>query len=223
MNRFLVFLICALAILALVLGAVLVFRIPGPSANNPSTQITLATSTVQEETDGYVINVAYPQFGIPAADTQIKAIVDKAVADFKAVPPYSAPGFPKYEFDGSYDSAYIGPDIVSAKLLLYQDTGGAHGNAVAIGLNFDAKTGQALSLDDVLALIGKTLKQVSDAATAQLTKDFGMVQFLEGVAPTRENYLTFVVGKTSVRFIFQQYQVEAYAAGMPEISFPRVK
>ncbi|MBI5470679.1 DUF3298 domain-containing protein [Candidatus Kaiserbacteria bacterium] len=221
MPRFIAFLITVAAILALVLGAVFVFRMPGPSL--APAQATLATSTVQEETSGYVINVAYPQFGIPAADIQIKAIVDRAVTDFKMVPPYNEPGFPKYEFDGSYDSAYIGPDIVSARLILYQDTGGAHGNAIAIGLNFDASSGVPISLDEALALIGKTLPEVADAATKQLTKDFDIVQFPEGATPTLENYQTFLISKNSVTFIFQQYQVEAYAAGMPEISFSRVK
>ena len=222
MYRFIAFLITALAILALVLGAFFVFRMPGPSAV-VSTPITLATSTIQEETATYVINVAYPQFGILAADTHIKAIVDRAVADFKAVPPYTETGFLKYEFDGSYNSSYIGPDIVSARLILYQDTGGAHGNAVAYGLNFDASSGAPLTLDQALSLIGKTLPEVADTATVQLTKDYEMVQFPEGVLPTPENYQTFLINKDSVTFIFQQYQVEAYAAGMPEITFARVK
>jgi hypothetical protein len=192
------------------------------SSSQETSPIAMATSTIQADTDTYTINLAYPKFGIERADIQVQAIVDRAVDEFKAIPPNPTPIAAKNELDGQFTPINQGPDILSALLEIYQFTGGAHGATVAYGLNFHAD-GSAVTLDQALALIGKNLQQVSDAALGQLTERFEMVQFPEGATPTPENYATFVVSKDSVTFIFQQYQVEAYAAGMPQVTFPRVK
>ena len=175
------------------------------------------------ETDVYKIDVAYPVFGIPQIDSHTKSIVQKAVMDFKNNPPNPTPVAAKNEMIGMYGDVYSDEDIISAKMEIYQFTGGAHGGTVTYGLSFDQKAGTLLTLDDALTLTGMSLGQISEAAKKQLTMRFGMVQFPEGAAPTPENYSTFIVSKDAVTFIFQQYQVEAYAYGMPEISIPRVK
>jgi len=209
------------------LGLISLFVLLSP--RNPSstvvrqTAISLSTSTVSEETPIYVIDAVYPVFGIPALDAKIKANVDAGISEIKDMEANPSPNSIQNTFESTFDSVYIGPDVVSVKLILSDYTGGAHNNSVALGLNYDRSTGQFLKLDDALSLIGKDLQQVSDIASAKLTEEFGQVQFEEGVAPTPQNYATFVVGKKSVRFIFQEYQVEAFAAGQPEIEIARVK
>ena len=80
-----------------------------------------------------------------------------------------------------------------------------------------------ISLDEALKMTGKSLRQISIEASKQLQDRFGTVQFPEGAIAIEKNYETFVINTSTVNFIFQQYQVEAYAAGMPEVSFPRIK
>jgi hypothetical protein len=157
-------------------------------------------------------------------DAKIDAAVKAATDAFKAdVAQMGAPetGFSKYSFKGEAADTYSGGDIVSERINLYQDTGGAHGLPIVITLNYDSSTGDEVTLDKALSLIGLTLQQVSDKALAQLHQEYGDSVFVDGAAPKPENYQTFIVGPYNVTFIFQAYQVVAYAAGMPEISFAR--
>ena len=186
------------------------------------TDSSIATTTIAETTDTYQINIAYPTLGVAKADIKVKAIVDKTVSEFKAIPPNPTPISAKSELDGEFEIISSEPSILSVLMQIYQFTGGAHGGTTAYGLNFHPD-GNTVTLDEALALTGKSLQEVAEDATKQLTEDFQMVQFPEGAAPTRENYSTFVIDKNSVTFIFQQYQVEAYVAGMPQITIPRVK
>jgi len=190
-----------------------------------SRALTLATSTLAEEGTDYSVGVEYPQFGDAAIDAQIRDAVAAAAAELKAQAAKDAPvsqGFRKYEFIGMYSDVYIGPDIVSFRQVLAQDTGGAHPLPVVEGFNFDARTGRRLTLDDALAMAGLTLDTLAAGAKAQLAQQFdGDVMFPEGAVAKIENYGTFLISKDTVAFIFQPYQVEAYAAGTPEVSFAR--
>lgn len=195
--------------------------LPEDTGTAAGTEMRVATEFVG--TDAYRIEARYPQFGNPLVDEKIKAAVDVAIADFKTIPP-NPPGSatPKNEFIGSFDTVYAGSDIISVKLLLSQDTGGAHPNTVAVGVNVDPKTGRALTLDDALALTGMSLGQVAAESLAQLKAKLGAdMIFPEGADPKPENYGTFLVSASAVTFVFQSYQVAPYSSGMQEVSFPR--
>jgi hypothetical protein len=194
----------------------------------------MATSTEQvgegsmraltENTDTYTIDITYHHVASAAINAQIDAEV-RAVADaFKADAAQMGspePGFPKFSLQGESADVYDGSDIVSERINLYQDTGGAHGLPIVLTLNYDAATGEKVSLDRALSLIGMDLTQVSQKVLTQLRQEFGDSIFAEGAAPKAENYGTFLVTPYNVTFIFQAYQVVAYAAGMPEVTFAR--
>lgn len=216
-------------ILALGVGAYFLFinRSTAPVAQNatttPAVTPVLSSVSVQEEADLYKINVAYPHFGVAAADAAVDAIVQTDIAQFKneAVAIDYLPTA-KYEMIGLFDTTTIADDLVSARLIVSRDTGGAHPNATVVGFNFNPQTGTAYSQDDALAMIGMDLQQLSIEAMRQLNADAGdAIQFPEGAAPSRDNYAAFVIGENQVTFYFQQYQVAAYAAGILEISVPR--
>ena len=183
----------------------------------------LKVETVSEDTEAYLIDVRYPQFGIPLVDAKIKAVVDNAVAAFKsypANPPESAA--PKNEFTGSFNSTYVGPDIVSVALSISEYTGGAHPNTVIIGVNVDRKTGKDVTLDDALLMIEKTLPEVSGESLVQLKAVLGEdMIFPEGAEPKPDNYSTFTVSKDKITFIFNNYQVAPYSAGPQSSEFAR--
>lgn len=226
MNRYAAF---ALAIVALgVLGFILYPHLktsqePIPAPNIPE-QTTVTTQVIAEDADTYTIDVKYPQFGIPAIDTDIRAKVDAAVSEFRELPPNPPESAtPKNEFTGTFEVVYIGPGAISAKLILSQYTGGAHPMTIVSGINYDTATGEPLTREDAFRLIGKTVQQVSAEATAQLEAKVGDAFFEEGASPDPENFSSFVVSEDEVTFIFQQYQVAPYALGVQEISFDRVE
>lgn len=220
-------LIVAIAGVLVIVAAVVWWR-GGASAVNTllpqeSRKVAVTTASINEDAEYYSIQAEYPQFGIPALDGEIRGAVEVAVAGLKAQPANPSPHGIKNEFSSTFDSVYIGPDIVSVRLLLSQYTGGAHGLSVAVGVNYDRANKKLLTLDDALALTGKTLEQVSASALAQLNERYSEVQFPDGAAPAPENYAAFTVDAENVTFTFQQYQVEAYALGMPQVVIPRVR
>ena len=215
-------------VLGLLAWAVMFSAIPSP-VQTAVKVVSVSTSTLQESAQGYTIKIDYPHVGIPAIDSQIKKSVEDAAAEFKtlAQPDQSAGskvgGLPQNSFDGTFESVYVGPDVVSAVLILSQYTGGAHPLTILSGVNFERTTGRKLLLDDALKLIGKSTEQVSAEVTAQLIAKFGQGFFAEGANTNPENFSSFVISADSVTFIFQQYQVAAYVAGPQKISFTRIK
>lgn len=224
MKRFSVY-ILALAVL-FALGYLVVAFVPmrsifgQRSVQNSDVQMTAAQ--IHENGASYTVSAEYPQFGIPAIDSQIKKAVEDTVAEFEAYPPNPADSAtPQNEFTGRFDKVYIGPDIISFELILSQYTGGAHPMTLLSGMNFDRATGRKLELNDALRLIGFTVGQVSAQASAQFREKFGDAFFSQGSDTNPENFSSFTISATEVTFIFQQYQVAAYAAGPQEISFER--
>lgn len=192
-----------------------------------TTRITVTTATISEETPDYSIDAKYPRFGIAAIDARIQAYIVEAVAALKSRAQEDEPAkndFPQYLYSASFDSVYVGESILSARLDTGDYTGGAHGLPHIYGVNFDRATGKELTLDDALKLMGLTLAQVATRAKAQLTTEYGDdLLAIEGADPTSDNYKAFYITKDSVVFIFQPYQVTAYAAGAPEVSIARVR
>jgi hypothetical protein len=192
-----------------------------PVAQNPGTQITVAH--INDATSTYTVNVQYPQVGIPAIDAQIKTTVQDAVAEFETTPPNPPDSAtPQNSFTGTFDSLYIGPDVVSVKLVLSQYTGGAHDLTVINGLNYDRATGKALTLDDALKITGLSLDQLAASAATQLKASLGdAFMFPDGASANRDNFNSFVISADKVTFIFQEYQVAPYSEGIQHVSFPR--
>ena len=187
------------------------------------TQSNVSIATSQDESSTYMVDVKYPQFGLSAIDADIKSKVDASVAEFKALPPNPAESAtPQNEFTGTFESVYVGSDFVSAKLILSQYTGGAHPMTIYSGVSYDSETGRQLLPQDAFDLIGMTADQVSAKATAELKAKLGDAIFEEGVNSNPENFSSFVVSENEVTFIFQPYQVAAYAAGPQQVSFKRV-
>ena len=222
-------LLALLAIIALVVGAYLLLagRADAPIAEEILKPLTLAvsTTTIAEKTSDYEIDARYPQFGAPAVDTKIRTLVEGDIAELKGDAEgraLDAPDMPPYQYDAFFDHVYRGPDVVSARLMTNVYTGGAHGLPTVIGINIDRVSGRELTLDDALEMIGLSLRQLATEAKRQLEANQGEpLQFPEGASPVQENYATFYISKDKVTFVFQPYQVAAYAAGAPEISIPR--
>lgn len=189
---------------------------------NLSKSIQVTTAKVNEETPAYLIDVQYPKFGIAAIDGKVQRIVEDTITEFKGYPANPPEmSSPQNELTIRYETPYVGPDVVSVKLIISEYTGGAHPNSLFSGLNFARSTGAQLLQSDAFVLTGLTVQQVSAQATAQLKAKLGDTMFEEGVNTNPENFSSFVISADRVTFIFQPYQVAAYAAGPQEVSFER--
>lgn len=221
-------LIGIIAVVVIAAGAYLVWsRTPVSQdvvARGTPVVMDMQTATVSEETENYTITGEYPIFGVPEIDAAIEEVVDNAIASFKAYPSDtpSVDSIPKNSQDISYDSVYTGSDYVSVELLVSEYTGGAHPNTVIIGANV-MPNGTKVTLDDALALIGKSLKEVASETDAELKLRLENAYFADGSAPIAENYSTFLINESSVIFVFNPYQVGPYAAGPQEVAFDRVR
>ncbi len=191
-----------------------------------STPVTVTTATLSEETADYSIDAKYPRFGIAAVDARIQGYIIAAVAELKSRAQEDEPAkndFPQYLYSASFDSVYIGDEILSARLDTGDYTGGAHGLPHIFGVNFDRASGKELTLADALKLTGLSLEQVAARAKTTLKAEYGdNLLSIEGADAKTDNYQAFYITKDNVVFIFQPYQVTAYAAGAPEVSIPRL-
>ena len=187
----------------------------------------MTVKSVHEAGEYFIVNALYPKFGIASVDARIEDAAMEEIALFKEAAkeyPPEIEGTPLYELAISFKVIQQSADLLSVELLISQYLGGAHGLTMVRGINVDPRTGKEFMLEDALGLIGLDLPEVSVRTIGQLKKVFGEdVIFEEGAAPSPENYSTFIVDDKNVTFLFQQYQVAAYAAGLPEAIFPRVK
>lgn len=103
----------------------------------------------------------------------------------------------------------------------YSD-GAAHGNSINNMTNFDLKTGNVLSLNDLFKKDSNYLEKISKFATGKLSQELGSdVLLKEGVSPQPENFKNFKISDNAIEFQFQTYQVaEFYGAGAPTVSIP---
>jgi hypothetical protein len=179
--------------------------------------------TVWDGAAGYTVEVRYPQLGLPS-DAKIKEVVDREVSDFRnLIRDFPPPTIGPYSMEGRFDSIFISSEVVSLRLVFSSYTGGAHGNSVILGLNFDRASTRQLTLSDALTMIDMSIDQVSAEAMAQLEAKLGTSMFPDGASPDPENYRTFVISRDRVTFVFQEYQVAPYASGPQEVSFSRTR
>ena len=191
-------------------------------ATSTPVRVGVTTQTVDEKTSTYTIDAEYPHFGVATIDAKIDATVKSTIAEFKTLPPNPPEmSSPQNELTIRYALPYIGPDVLSFELIVSEYSGGAHPNSIFNGLNFDRETGRQLLQSDALKMIGRTTAQVSVSATAQLKAKLGDTMFEEGANTNPENFSSFLISEKKVTFIFQPYQVAAYAAGPQEVSFER--
>lgn len=113
-------------------------------------------------------------------------------------------------------------------VLSYQTTtdcylGGAHGSYVVNYYNFDVKSGKLLSIKDVIPE-GKE-QEVLKAMEEQLCKDWEAkdladLQEKTGITMLGDLYLTnnFFVKEDSILFLFNQYEIAPYAAGLISVT-----
>lgn len=193
----------------------------------------------------YEIDAEYPQLtgsGSPNYEKfnqTVRGLVTKKVAAFKKEmtpdpddpPPTESPT----ESMGSdlsiaYVIALAKDDLISVLLDVGSySAGAAHPNSYSEVVNFDLKNGKLLKLADLFQPGSKHLQTIAAYCSADLKKqgkqkgedsmlDDDWIQ--RGAGPDAENYSSWTIGKKGLGFVFDSYQVAAYAAGPQHVLVP---
>lgn len=122
-------------------------------------------------------------------------------------------------------------DAASDSILSYQVTtdcylGGAHGSYVIFYYNFDKKTGKLIGLRDVVpqekeaAVLQAMEKQLCEDWQA---KDMDDLREQTGITMLADLYIpnNFLLRGDSIEFLFNQYEIAPYAAGLIGVTLPR--
>ena len=133
--------------------------------------------------------------------------------------------------DVSHKVVYASDELVS--VLFYMEGyrwGAAHSYHHPVTFNFDLKAGRELELARLFKPGSNYLRTLSDLCTEDLERQYaqqlGQHPFgagptlLEGLKPAAENFKSWVVTPVGLVFIFEEYQVVAYADGEPKVMIP---
>jgi hypothetical protein len=132
----------------------------------------------------------------------------------------------------SHEIIFASDEVVS--VLFYvtgYSWGAAHGYHYPLTLNFDLKAGRELELTQLFKPRSGYLRIIARLCAEDLNRQFEH-QFgqkhhfgegstwAEGLKPKRDNYKSWVITRDGPVFIFEEYQVVAYADGEPKVLIP---
>jgi len=107
--------------------------------------------------------------------------------------------------------------ILSFLLAEAADTGGPHESLSFIGVNFDAKTGAMLSLQDLVAP-DVTMQELEQAIANRILAQIQAEPEGDYYADPAiiENLTAFTIGETGLTFYFAPYTIAPYTTGAPQ-------
>lgn len=242
-NRTIVFII--LIIVALVVAGVFFLRPDVEKIDinrgEPSGRVDqvpqVITKVFSEDNGRYSVTVEYPELqGISTPGVRdkingaIKTAVYNQIAGFQAGNganlQFGEQEF-KSSFDGNFDVSLLTGSFFSG-VMSYSEysAGAAHPNSYNVALNYDLKTGTAVTLNEFLAKLNPSegyMGRLGGYVRTELIRQFGDSEgsigaINLGAAPTTENYSNFVLDAQGLSIIFDPYQVAPYAAGSPQVS-----
>lgn len=186
----------------------------------PSEQIR--TETVTDMSKGYEINAVYPVTKSETITSVFRNFVNDQIASFKTDTDVAQlpEGYRAVTLDITYEQ-FKNEAADTYVFLSYSDTGGAHGLSATTTFSF-SKTGQRIEVADLFTNGVRGLGPVADYVQKELLKgEFADKAWIaEGAAPQKENYRNFIIAPEGVTFIFDQYQVAPYAAGVQKVLVP---
>lgn len=187
----------------------------------PSTEVK--KEVYKDSGPRYHITAEYPVTGSDLVNRYFKSFIDEAIASFKENMGEETASV-SLDYDLTLDITY--KEEKSGKVDNYtftvaSDTGGAHGIVTYKTFSF-LQTGERVTLLELFTNGADGLATVSELVKADLSKrEFADKDWIaEGAAPTIDNYQSFVLSDDGVTFIFDPYQVAAYAAGTQIVHIP---
>ncbi|MFV0366302.1 MAG: DUF3298 domain-containing protein [Mangrovibacterium sp.] len=180
-------------------------------------EITASLQTMQEENKRYNFQADYPTFEIEALDSVVIGVVDsyydrcrKETAEQE-----HEEWFRPFEVKIIGENEVVNNRYVSVGLLCYYYAGGAHGMTFNYTYTYDVKEGQLLTIADLISDNPDELVYlVKEKLKAQIGECNWVVKGVEGL----ESLSKFIITDTAVEFIFNPYEVAAYAYGVQKVS-----
>lgn len=108
--------------------------------------------------------------------------------------------------------------VLSLNLIVYSDTGGAHGLTVIRSLTFDTKTGKNYELSELFKPNSGYEKAIN-TIIQQRIKDWD-IQLLDPPATEIRSNQDFYIADVTLVIYFQLYEISPYASGFPYFPIP---
>lgn len=198
--------------------------VPGeevPVVEWPSEQVR--REEMKDSSKEYEITAYYPVTKSEAITSIFRNFVNDQIAAFKgdiAAAGEMPEGFRAQVLDISYEEQK-NDRADNYVFLVYIDTGGAHGISTTTTFSFTG-TGERIALSQLFTNGARGLSSVADYVKKELLKsEFTNAEWVnDGAAPSEQNYRNFTVQPGGITFIFDPYQVAAYAAGIQKVTVP---
>ena len=193
--------------------------------------IQVKDKILEENTDKYKVDVKYP---LLLGENKVLEEINKNIEDFTLSwvrnvkllgeefnKEYEKEGkeIPKVEADSFYECFY-NSEIISIPMTYYEYTGGAHGLTIKISYNYNLKTGEILTLNNLFKddfnyneIIDKFIRE---EILKEPTLYFDEGELFKGVDEKQAYYLS----KDGIVIYFQQYEIAPYSSGIREFKIP---
>ncbi|MNB72971.1 hypothetical protein D3C75_195690 [compost metagenome] len=187
--------------------------------------LTVTTETYAKTTEGYTINLKYPQIvGLANAEAQ-KAINNTLKQTFQTFSNSINSSLKErdedirpYDFESDYVVTYNENGVLSLVMDQYEYLGGAHGGTYRQGFTFSLKDGKRLLLGDLFGANPNYKKVLNTKVSEAFKKSRDYYGYTGGFTGLQtEKY--FYVQEGRVTLFFQQYDYTPYAAGFPQFTF----
>lgn len=209
----------------------------------PSLKSLLKTKLVEinQIDDKYEIQIKYPEFfnsSFPESEVMANEFLQSLflgqVSVFKADLAENIIDFPgaKSAFSTDYEEIMLTDSLASIKFDNYQyGAGAAHPNSFYSVFNYDFEKNREIDLAELFNPNSDFLPIISEIAFQDLknqlkeTDSFVQETIKNGLVPIKDNFKNFVFDKDKITFLFDPYQLGAYAIGprSVEISYDQLK
>jgi hypothetical protein len=215
----------ACIIFFVVLGVALWFLVRVPETVKIEVDASDSLEVVREEVhNGVEVRVRYPRPPYAAAREYISESVDRIVDDVVDARNNDAQATAPYMVSVNYDTVFdTSHRITTYVVFVGTYTGGAHGMQQFIVAPVWTKTGELLTLRDVVihrpAFWGAVVPFVrSELLSRGLDSSF--ITFADGTEGLFDNYRFVAFENTGFRIYFPPYAVAPYAAGSQQVFVP---
>jgi uncharacterized protein YecT (DUF1311 family) len=180
---------------------------------------------IQEHTDAYDLDFAYPQIDVSNDDTMVQDLARSLLTGFKEAVAFRTAGEPRYFAQLTYEITRNDDRAVVMVLDYALYTGGAHPNSRRTTFNFLMPDGVRVFLPDLIGSLG--IQRVSSLAIAELTAELSTRGSADpgwiglGAGPYADNFEAFEWLPSELVVHFDPYEVASYADGPQEVRIPR--
>lgn len=158
---------------------------------------------------------------IPETKMSVSEAVSQFDQEFKTFKNDFQDSSQKWEAKVNGHVIYESPEVICISLETYTDTGGAHGNGRTTYLNFNPKTGDLLTQNDIIKNLDQ-FKKVAEKAFEEQTKPKHNDESLEDFFFGEDFQLPSNIGFTDkgLELLYNNYEIASYAQGITKITLP---